>query len=151
MPVSKRRQIKQITFRQFLISSVGDQLFLDERNKKAFFSVITKVGLKTVVAESADSGEFPTRRIKISNIVAISKEIQPFKQNGKVAISTKSLGVIKGFNLRKFTDFVQIDTISPPEEQGQAEIFFRTTIPLREIIRIKKCRCARKKKKDTLR
>ncbi|MFC7677299.1 hypothetical protein [Paenibacillus sp. GCM10028914] len=101
MPVSKCRQIKRITFRQFLISSIGDQLFLNERNKKAFFSVITKVGLKTVVAESADSGEFPTRRIKISNIVAISKEIQPFKRNGKVAIRTKSLGVIKGFNLRK--------------------------------------------------
>lgn len=139
MPVPKRCGAKRVTFRQFLLSSIGDQVFLDERNKKTFFSVITKVGLTTVVAESADSGEFPTRRIKILNIVAISKEIQPFKRNGKVAIRTKTLGVIKGFHLRIFSDFVQLDTISPPDEQGQAEIFFRTTIPLREIIRIKKC------------
>ncbi|CAN7718752.1 hypothetical protein LJR153_005979 [Paenibacillus sp. LjRoot153] len=108
--------------------------------------MITKVGLTTVVAESADGGEFPTRRIKISNIVAISKEIQPFKRNRRVAVRTKTLGVIKGFNLRIFADFVQLDTISPPQEQGQAEIFFQTSIPLREIIRIKKCGCSRKKK-----
>ncbi|GIP00775.1 hypothetical protein J14TS5_58600 [Paenibacillus lautus] len=139
MPFLKRNMPKRVTFRQFLISSIGDQLFLNERNQKAFFSVITKVCKTTVVAESADSGEFPTRRIKILNIVAISKEIQNFKRKGRVAIRTKTLGVIKGVNLRRFADFIQLDTISPPEEQGQAEIFFTTTIPLREIISIKKC------------